>query len=403
MNSMFLPIGFLIILLSITFSLIPVNAVSLMVEGSEVEYYIEYLSPLKQFKNGVLTENVQCNANLVLVTKHNGFPACIKPGSVEKLVIRGWISNSSIDVCTLEYAPVCGVDGKTYGNQCAMDTAGIELKHLGECSTDSKPSSFEECIKEGNPVMESYPRQCRTPDGTLFIEEISEDNLPSKPSQEKDTFSPIVLSYQGRNHLVIGKVIESKGFEFVLGAPRENLEQVDNVIVHFPDGQTRELFPSTDLGVPLDFFGYYGSAEGLLSTGDYTFEIIMKDGTRLETVNHFSGRVLSLPENVQVDIDRAAETISVTWDPVEGVREYVVNLQEINPEDRSYTFVEHVGCPDPDEEDPNNLAETYWTEEYCIFTDLNSYLEQGKEYGIQISIWSDFSYGGIDGVEIFEW
>lgn len=31
-------------------------------------------------------------------------------------------------------------------------------------------ASFEECEAAGYPVMESYPRQCRTPDGTVFIE-----------------------------------------------------------------------------------------------------------------------------------------------------------------------------------------------------------------------------------------
>jgi eight-cysteine-cluster-containing protein len=33
-------------------------------------------------------------------------------------------------------------------------------------------SSFEECVAAGNAVMESYPRQCRTVDGALFVEEI---------------------------------------------------------------------------------------------------------------------------------------------------------------------------------------------------------------------------------------
>ncbi len=34
-------------------------------------------------------------------------------------------------------------------------------------------TSFEDCIAAGNPVMESYPRQCRTPDGKNFVEDIS--------------------------------------------------------------------------------------------------------------------------------------------------------------------------------------------------------------------------------------
>jgi hypothetical protein len=33
--------------------------------------------------------------------------------------------------------------------------------------------NFAECADRGYPVMESYPRQCRTPEGTLFVEEIT--------------------------------------------------------------------------------------------------------------------------------------------------------------------------------------------------------------------------------------
>ncbi|MBN2517462.1 MAG: hypothetical protein JXB14_01315 [Candidatus Altiarchaeota archaeon] len=34
-------------------------------------------------------------------------------------------------------------------------------------------NSFGECVAAGYPVMESYPRQCRTPDGRTFIEEVA--------------------------------------------------------------------------------------------------------------------------------------------------------------------------------------------------------------------------------------
>ena len=33
-------------------------------------------------------------------------------------------------------------------------------------------SNFEECAAMGYPVMESYPRQCRTPNGRLFVEDV---------------------------------------------------------------------------------------------------------------------------------------------------------------------------------------------------------------------------------------
>ena len=40
---------------------------------------------------------------------------------------------------------------------CVQDATGI--------------NSFEDCVNAGNPVMEIYPRQCRTADGRTFTEE----------------------------------------------------------------------------------------------------------------------------------------------------------------------------------------------------------------------------------------
>ncbi len=42
-------------------------------------------------------------------------------------------------------------------------------------ATQIPVNSFDTCVAAGNPVMESYPQQCRAADGTLYIEDIGNE------------------------------------------------------------------------------------------------------------------------------------------------------------------------------------------------------------------------------------
>lgn len=93
------------------------------------------------------------------------------------------VSNDSAPVaCTLE-AKICP-DGSAVGRsgpncEFAMcPSAPTKLPADPIDPTDRRSvSSFEECTAAGNQVTGSYPRQCRSEDGQLFVEKIKGDTL----------------------------------------------------------------------------------------------------------------------------------------------------------------------------------------------------------------------------------
>jgi hypothetical protein len=58
------------------------------------------------------------------------------------------------------------------------------------------------CSESGFPVMESSPRQCRTPDGRLFVEDVSENAevVISTPMRGQVVTSPLTVSGKAKGN-----------------------------------------------------------------------------------------------------------------------------------------------------------------------------------------------------------
>lgn len=86
-----------------------------------------------------------------------------------------------------------------------------------QSSTKSKVNNFQECVNAGYPVMESHPRQCKTPDGRTFVEDV-EPNLPEEPNKEQaedwtENNAPTYL-YDGQDlQFVESRALDSVGCE----------------------------------------------------------------------------------------------------------------------------------------------------------------------------------------------
>lgn len=125
--------------------------------------------------------------------------------------------------------------------------------------------SFEACVAAGYPVMESFPRQCRTPDGRTYAEEPTSVQVAEKITYTNATGNDIVVtnptpgSVTGKSFRVMGKARGPWYFEasFPIQVFDANGKVLATVIAQ-ADGEwmTTEFVPfDVEITVPQSYIG----------------------------------------------------------------------------------------------------------------------------------------------------
>ncbi len=88
----------------------------------------------------------------------------------------------------------------------------LSLESREPITPEEEIASFEECIEAGYPPLESYPRQCQTPDGKTFVEEIQpEDETIDWLIYRNEKYN-YGFKYHG-NHRVAHSIMEKRALE----------------------------------------------------------------------------------------------------------------------------------------------------------------------------------------------
>ena len=131
---------------------------------------------------------------LVLKYPRCGFESILRPSATIPMPIPAL---SEPILCTAEYAPVCGANGKTYSNSCMAKAARIEVKYRGECG---RPEQQEPVSTEPTRVDQVSPSSVTSaPAPEVFEFKLEADDIGFYP----DSVVTVPKGAKTRIHFIV--------------------------------------------------------------------------------------------------------------------------------------------------------------------------------------------------------
>lgn len=161
---------------------------------------------------------------------------------------------------------------------------GLGIWKYQQKSVTEQINSFEECAQAGYPILESYPEQCRTPDGKSFTKLIDDQQ-----NLQREAIEEIGLSFQYPTNLIYRKEIadnaeniRTAGFFLTKGSEQNPEYQLYGLYENYKDATEADLERAKTEMDPTSVkevsINSYKGVEGLI-TGPKTryITIILKD------------------------------------------------------------------------------------------------------------------------------
>ncbi|NTU72738.1 hypothetical protein HGB07_01010 [Candidatus Roizmanbacteria bacterium] len=121
--------------------------------------------------------------------------------------------------------------------------ASVVVWNYQKASKIQSIDTFEECAQAGYPIMESYPEQCRAPDGRNFTKQIS-----ASSDLRPETIDEIGLSFQHPKDFVFRKEItdsagsiRTAGFFLTKGSENNPEYQMYGLYEQYKDATEQDL------------------------------------------------------------------------------------------------------------------------------------------------------------------